>query len=105
MNLYTKKLKRVAALRGDKSSRKLTPGQEKHYRQTAKLPEETQLHEASKSYKFKNFKTADAFAKACDEIVDSSDLTVNKKTNEVTVEFRRRTDEMIIDSLAKDYGA
>ena len=55
--------------------------------------------------KFKNFKTADAFAKACDEIVDSSDLTVNKKTNEVTVEFRRRTDEMIIDSLAKDYGA
>lgn len=104
-DLYTKKLKRVAALRGDKSSRKLTPGQEKHYRQTAKLPEETQLHEASKSYKFKNFKTADAFAKACDEIVDSSDVTVNKKKNEVTVEFRRRTDEMIIDSLAKDYGA
>ena len=104
-DLYMKRQKRVAALRGDKSSRKLTPGQEKHYRQTAKLPEETQLHEATKSYKFKNFKTADAFAKACDEIVDSSDLTVNKKTNEVTVEFRRRTDEMIIDSLAKDYGA
>lgn len=105
-DLYTKRQKRVAALRGDKSSRELTPGQEKHYRQTARLPEETQLHEAtSKSYKFKDFKTADAFAKACDEIVDSSDLTVNKKTNEVTVEFRRRSDAMIIDSLAKDYGA
>ena len=65
--------------------------------------ESVQIDEATKTYKFKDFKTADAFAKACDEIVDSSDLTVNKKKNEVTVDFRRRSDEMIIDSLAKDY--
>ena len=36
-DLYKKKQRRVAALRGDKSSRKLTPGQEKHYRQTVNL--------------------------------------------------------------------
>jgi len=65
--------------------------------------ESVQIDEAKKTYEFKDFKTADAFAKACDEIVDSSDLTVNKKKNEVTVDFRRRSDEMIIDSLAKDY--
>ena len=67
--------------------------------------ESVQIDEAKKTYEFKDFKTADAFAKACDEIVDSSDLTVNKKKKEVTVEFRRRSDEMIIDSLAKDYEA
>ena len=36
-DLYKKKQNRAAALRGDKSSRKLTPGQEKHYRQTVNL--------------------------------------------------------------------
>ena len=36
-DLYKKRQKRSAALRGDKSSRKLTPGQEKHYRQTVNL--------------------------------------------------------------------
>ena len=36
-DLYKKRQKRIASLRGDKSSRKLTPGQEKHYRQTVNL--------------------------------------------------------------------
>ena len=36
-DLYKKRQKRIAALRGDKSSRKLSPGQEKHYRQTVNL--------------------------------------------------------------------
>jgi len=36
-DLYKKRQKRMAALRGDKSSRKLSPGQEKHYRQTVNL--------------------------------------------------------------------
>ena len=36
-DLYKKKQNRAAALRGDKSRRKLTPGQEKHYRQTVNL--------------------------------------------------------------------
>ena len=36
-DLYKKKQGRVSALRGDKSSRRLTPGQEKHYRQTVNL--------------------------------------------------------------------
>ena len=37
-DLYTKRQKRVAALKGDASSRKLSPGQEKNYRQTAQGP-------------------------------------------------------------------
>ena len=36
-DLYKKRLKRVSALRGDPSSRKLTRGQEKHYQQTVNL--------------------------------------------------------------------
>ena len=47
-DLYKKKQRRVAALRGDKSSRKLTPGQEKHYRQTVNLSQIKALSRAKK---------------------------------------------------------
>jgi hypothetical protein len=50
-DLYKKKQRRIAALRGDKSSRKLTPGQEKHYRQTVNL---SQLKALSGMKKRKN---------------------------------------------------
>ena len=50
-DLYKKRQRRVAALRGDKSSRKLTPGQEKHYRQTVNL---SQLKALSGMKKRKN---------------------------------------------------
>ena len=50
-DLYKKRQKRIASLRGDKSSRKLTPGQEKHYRQTVNL---SQLKALSGMKKRKN---------------------------------------------------
>jgi hypothetical protein len=50
-DLYKKRQKRIAALRGDKSSRKLSPGQEKHYRQTVNL---SQLKALSGMKKKKN---------------------------------------------------
>ncbi len=51
-DLYKKRQKRAAALRGDPSSRKLTRGQEKHYQQTVNL----RGIRGESFVRFKNFK-------------------------------------------------